>query len=244
MTRQLLGGYYENPGTDTTPKFKALFEGNLAERAGDGMAPDNIGDDFGSEDADAISSVLITLNRKIVNYGVGIPAVLYSQGRVTWGAGRGGAGNNQKTFDIAAGGTSLALGAANYLKVEVAHVAIGSVVPAVFDLSWVTNYGATLYPAYLTTRIGPVPAGGNSGIFKVPDYAATVTLSSDGAPSAADTITFFEDPAATFAFNRQGTAPAGGSLGNGAQVPAGAEFFTIQNSGATPQNYIAIWGLR
>jgi hypothetical protein len=238
MTRQLLGGHYDHPGTDNTPKFKALFEGNLAERAGDGMAEDNIGDDFGSEDADALSSVLITLNRKIEKYGG--PSVLYSQGRVTWGAGRGGAGNNQKTFDIGRGGTSLALGAANYLKVEVAHVSIGSVVPAVFDLSWVTNYGATLFPAYYTQRIGAIPAGGNSGIYSVPNYAAQGTILKDAppAPLIRDTILFFQDPAATFTFTEAPTdiTPA--------KVAAGAEFYSVHNAGDTPQDFLVIWELR
>jgi len=238
MRAQLLGGHLVNQGIGLAVAgpliFEPVFEGNLEERAGQGYE-----DDFGVDNDDSCA-ILLSINRKITFSGAA-PSVLFSQARVTWGAGRGGAGNNQKVFDIGKGGTTLVLGATNYLKVEIAHVVIGAgaFAPASFDLSWVNFGGSTVFPVYLTERIGTIPAGGNSGIFTMPEYAANGIISRNAAPNLTDTISFFQDPAATVLFNRQR-----GQRDGSAQVPAGGEFYTVQNNSGTPQDYIVIWELR
>jgi hypothetical protein len=228
--KQMFGAHAVLPGT-VALIFTSLFEGNLDERSGAEA------DDYD----DAKSSVLVTINRVLASgYGTGVPTTLRSVARVTWGSGRGGAGNNQALVDVGAGGTRFSVSATNFLKIEVAHQVIGTGAPATFDLSWVANYAGPTVPAFFTNQIGAVVNGARSvPRLAVPAYAfrGTTLVDANGGPPVLDSIGFYPGPVGALLYDWPAYAVP-------APVAAEAEFFDVANRGSAPGNYRAIWELR
>jgi hypothetical protein len=239
--KQLLGGHLEMPGNNPAVRWVPMFEGNLEERGSD---ESDSGLGYGGQAvqaADATHGITVTINRSITLSNAGLATIILSQARITWGAGRGGAGNNSVIVDVGAGGTTFFLGATNYLKVEILHVVIGTAVaPAVFDLSWVVNYGGAKSPAYCTSIVGTVAATSISRQIQVPAYAMKGWLLGDGPPALGDSIEFRLQgyPTATLFYRQLNVAfvPI--------PVAAGAEFFDVVNSTSAPANYTVLWELR